>query len=202
VAKRASTVLAVLTALALAIGAAASTATVPVDSAKNVNLGPILVDAHGHTLYHDGSEARDSVKCTGTCTTEWLPLLVGAGARLHAGQGVTAALLGTIKRPDGKIQVTYHGFALYLFVGDTKPGQANGQDSMGHWHAVAPSGKIVSGMGTGSAVSTSTGSPSSGSKGSGSSSGSGSGNVVTGSGYGSSSSDPCVANPNGPNCGM
>jgi len=48
--------------------------------------------------------------------------------------------LGTIKRPEGKIQVTFKGLPLYTFDGDSKKGEANGEGikDVGTWHAVTP----------------------------------------------------------------
>jgi hypothetical protein len=73
----------------------------------------------------------------------WLPLVIPAGVRPISGPGVVASMLGTVKRPDGRVQVTYDGFPLYLFSGDTKAGEVNGQGSGGIWHALAPSGVPV-----------------------------------------------------------
>src|SRR5262249_61089354 len=50
---------------------------------------------------------------------------------------------GTVKRPDGKMQVTYAGYPLYFYGGDSKAGQVNGQGIEGEWHAIAPSGALV-----------------------------------------------------------
>ena len=62
--------------------------------------------------------------------------MITAGAKPVAGAGVTAAKLGTVKRPDGKIQVTYNGLPLYLFAGDSKAGDVKGQGVGGIWHVV------------------------------------------------------------------
>ena len=130
--------------------AVATAALVSVRSSQNSSLGAILVSSSGRTLYHLSSE-KGTIKCTGTCAAEWPPLLIGAGAKPIAQPGVTASLLGTIKRPDGKIQVTYHGLALYTYSGDKKAGDVKGQGAGGIWHAIAPSGAIIT-----KAVSTST----------------------------------------------
>lgn len=129
---------------ALATGAPAkSTAVVTVKTMEVTSLGKILVSSTGRTLYHDLSEAKDSVRCTGACAAQWPPLTLATGARLTAGPGLTASLLGTVKRPNGQLQVTYHGMPLYLYAGDTKAGQANGQGVGDTWYAVAPSGSVV-----------------------------------------------------------
>ena len=57
--------------------------------------------------------------------------------------GARSALLGTTKRTNGKLQVTYAGHPLYYFRASTKPGQVNGQGINGfgaHWDAVRPTG--------------------------------------------------------------
>jgi hypothetical protein len=58
-------------------------------------------------------------------------------------------LLGTVRRPDGKVQITYAGMPLYLYAGDKKPGSVAGQGVGavrwlgGTWNAISPSGAIV-----------------------------------------------------------
>jgi predicted lipoprotein with Yx(FWY)xxD motif len=171
-------------------GASAAAPAVQVATAHSTSLGTFLVSA-SRTLYHDSAEARNTVKCTGVCAKEWRPLLLTAGAKPVAAAGVSAALLGTVKRPDGKVQVTYRGLPLYVYAGDSKSGDVNGQGVAGLWHAVAPSGAII------------TKSISSGSSGGGGSTGSGGGGTVTGPGGGyGATTDPCVINPNANGCGM
>ena len=134
---------AVVLVASLASVAGAGTSGGTVASTRNGLLGPILVNASGRTLYHTSAERRGVVTCTGACAVRWPPLLVSASARPAAGAGVRALWLATVKRPDGRLQASYHGFALYLFAGDTRAGQVNGQGSGGRWHAVAPSGVVV-----------------------------------------------------------
>jgi predicted lipoprotein with Yx(FWY)xxD motif len=160
-------------AVALATGSAAT-----VNSVQNSTLGKILVSTGGRTLYHDSSEAKNVVRCTGACAAIWPPLLVGAGTKPVAGPGVKAALLGTVKRDGGKLQITYSGLPLYLYSGDKRAGQVNGQGVGGFWHAIAPTGSVV--MKVPSSAAGTTPSSSSGSKGSTS-------NSSSSSGYGSSS---------------
>src|SRR5262249_45708851 len=103
----------------------------------------ILVNSAGRTLYHDSAEKKNTVKCLATCLKEWVPLVVTAGAKPVAGTGVAASKVGVLKRPDGKMQVTYAGLPLYLFAGDSKAGDVNGQGVGGIWHAIAPTGVVI-----------------------------------------------------------
>jgi len=191
---------------AAVLATAASGALVSVYSTQNGALGKILVSATGRTLYHYSPDTKLIVKCTGSCSAQWPPLLVAAGAKPVAGPGVSAALLGTVKRPDGKYQVTYHGLSLYMFAGDKKSGDVKGQGSGGLWHAIAPSGATVT-----KSVTASSSSSGSGSKSSGSTSGSGSGGGSSGGSSSGGSSgggnmggggEPtdCATNPGGYGC--
>jgi predicted lipoprotein with Yx(FWY)xxD motif len=149
-------------------------------------LGAIL-SSGGRTLYHTSAERRDVVACTGACALEWPPLVVAAKARPVAGSGVRPSLLGTVKRPDGRMQVTYRGLPLYFFSGDKSPGEAKGEGAGGLWHAIAPSG----------AIATARGAPSASASGSGAGMGTGS-STTTGSAP-SAGVNPgmwCAANPN------
>jgi len=114
-------------------GTMISTATVP-------GAGKVLVDGNGMTLYTLGSESSGTIKCTGSCAQSWPPvLLTGGETAATAGSGVDASKLGTIDRPDGGTQVTYAGMPLYLWVGDTAPGQATGQGVAG-FSVASPAG--------------------------------------------------------------
>jgi predicted lipoprotein with Yx(FWY)xxD motif len=175
--------------------AAGSSGRVVVTSARNSELGEIqiLVSANGHTLYRSSRRT-----CTGACAVTWLPLVVPKSLKPRAGADVSAALLGRVRRSDGRWQVTYHGTPLYLFSGDKKAGQVNGQGLDGVWHAITPRGVTV--MKTVSTTSSQSTSSTSGSQGTSSppmSSGSGSGSGSTGGGAGSSAGAGmfCAANP-------
>jgi predicted lipoprotein with Yx(FWY)xxD motif len=114
----------------------------------NSQLGAIVVDAKGMTLYHLTSE-HGKVVCTGTCATFWPPVMWAGEGKPTLGAGLKAAKLGTIKRPNGQLQVTYNKFPLYRYALDKKPGQTNGEgvdDSPGTWYAVSTAGTIVKGV--------------------------------------------------------
>lgn len=134
--------------LAIAVGVTAAFAAaamgITAKSANNGALGTtILVSATGRTLYHYRDDTKTSAKCNGACATIWPPLLIAAGHKPVAGPGITASKLGTVKRPDGKMQVTYAGYPLYSYSGDSKAGQVNGQGFEGEWHAIAASGGLI-----------------------------------------------------------
>ena len=126
--------------LAAGVVAAASggTGAVTVSSTRNAALGKILVGADGRTLYHTSADKMSLVQCTGSCAVRWPPLVISSRVRPIAGPGVTASLLGTVRRSDGRLQVTYRGRPLYRFSGDTKAGDVNGQGVGGTWHALTP----------------------------------------------------------------
>jgi predicted lipoprotein with Yx(FWY)xxD motif len=99
----------------------------PTVRAENIpGTGMALVDSKGFTLYYLKGENASSIQCTGTCASEWPPLLLTSGAQPTAGPGVSGDL-ATVKRPDGGTQVTFDGMPLYTFQGDASPGQASGQ---------------------------------------------------------------------------
>ncbi len=153
-------------ALALVLGDAGAAGKATITSAANAKLGTIVVGSTGRTVYHYLAEHGKTVACTGACAKQWPPVLVGKSAKPAAGAGITASRLGTITRPDGTVQVTYNGFPLYRFAGDTKNGQVNGQGLESLWYVVAPSGAVVklspsAAASSGAGSSSSTSSPSS-----------------------------------------
>jgi predicted lipoprotein with Yx(FWY)xxD motif len=114
-------------------------------------LGKVLVDSKGRTVYLFEKDTGAKSTCSGACATEWPP--VTTNGKPTAGTGVTASMAGTTKRSDGKTQVTYNGHPLYLFEGDTKPGDAAGQnvDAFGaEWYVLSPAGSKVEGKATSS----------------------------------------------------
>ena len=90
------------------------------------DLGTILVDGEGLTLYLFMPDAQGPSTCEGDCLAAW-PALVGPAT---AGEGVDESLLATATRADdGSEQVTYNGWPLYYFAQDSAPGDVNGQES-------------------------------------------------------------------------
>ena len=119
--------------------AAAGDATLMV--AEHPDLGPILVDSKGMTLYMFTKDEPDKVNCEGKCLEAWPPLLVEGEP--VAGEGVDASMLGTADMPDGTKIVTYNHMPLYYWAADTAPGQATGQDVNQVWYVVSPEGEPI-----------------------------------------------------------
>ena len=106
-------------------------------------VGTVLVTSHGYVLYMFQPDSRRAVTCSAVCAATWPPLTLPAGARLVAGLGVKASLLGTDPDPSGGRVVTYNGWPLYTYTGDVQPGQATGQAidlNGGEWYVLRPSG--------------------------------------------------------------
>jgi predicted lipoprotein with Yx(FWY)xxD motif len=111
----------------------------------NGDLGKILVDSQGYTLYLFQKDSGTTSACTGECANNWPPL--GANGKPTEGSGANASLVSTTTRPDGALQVTYNGHPLYRFEGDKKPGDTNGEGVNafgGGWFALSPAGNQVS----------------------------------------------------------
>lgn len=113
----------------------------------------ILVNAQGLTLYGFTADTGGKPTCYNDpadhCSRAWPPLTTVGAPR--AGKGVKASLLGTVKRKDGTLQVTYKRIPLYTdagaksygLVADKRPGDVNGVGFAQLWFALAPSGKPV-----------------------------------------------------------
>ena len=110
----------------------------------NSSLGRILVDGHGHTLYLFGKDKRGKSACRGQCASFWPPLITAGRPRAKA--GAKASLLGTTRRADGRLQVTYNRHPVYRFAKDTMKGQTNGQGLNifgARWYAVSSAGSKI-----------------------------------------------------------
>jgi predicted lipoprotein with Yx(FWY)xxD motif len=94
--------------------------------------GSLLANLKGRTLYSLSVEKHGKFICTAGCLSIWHPLVVPKGVKPTG-----PVDLGTVRRPDGRTQVTYRGRPLYSFDGDTASGQTNGEGikDVGTWHA-------------------------------------------------------------------
>ena len=142
----AAVALLLLASCALVPSAFAATARVTVRSTKD---GSVLVDGHGKSLYMFGPDSKTKSACSGACAQNWPPLVTSGKPK--AGSGVSAKKLKTIKRSNGKMQVTYAGHPLYGFIADAAAGDVNGQGLNafgGLWSLLTPSGSKVTGTGS------------------------------------------------------
>jgi predicted lipoprotein with Yx(FWY)xxD motif len=148
--------LAALLAAVVTVGAAAASTTETsrprsVDASRAAMLtahpsryGKILFDGRGRVLYLFARDLGGRSSCYGACAKKWPPFLTTSVAKGLA--GVNAKLVGTTRRTDGKLQVTYAKHPLYYFNEDTKPGQIKCQNVSnfgGLWLVVAPNGNPV-----------------------------------------------------------
>ena len=106
--------------------------------------GNVLFDARGFVLYAFTRD-RGRSACYGACAKAWPPYFAPRGT-LGVGPGLKRWLLGTVKRRNGRRQVTYAGRPLYHYIGDRNTGQILCQDVDefgGTWLVIRPSGKLV-----------------------------------------------------------
>lgn len=146
---------AVLAALALPVFAACNSSDDSKASAKNsssevaigkTDLGNVLVDSEGMTLYMFKKDKDGKSNCYDDCEKQWPPLTVEGNPQ--AGDGADQDLLGTVKREDGSQQVTYNDMPLYYWAADKDKGDVNGQGINDVWYVVDSGGGIVDGTAT------------------------------------------------------
>jgi predicted lipoprotein with Yx(FWY)xxD motif len=113
-------------------------ATVAVEDS---DLGQIVVDAEGKTLYVFLADEGSDSTCYDECETNWPPLTVEGDPA--AGEGIDASLLGTTERDDGSTQVTLDGHPLYYFAADETADDVNGQGVGDVWFVVSPEGEAI-----------------------------------------------------------
>jgi predicted lipoprotein with Yx(FWY)xxD motif len=100
----------------------AAEATVAIEDSE---LGQVVVDSEGQTLYVFLADEGSESTCYEDCEANWPPLTVEGNPA--AGEGVDASLLGTTEREDGSVQLTLGGRPLYYDV----------------WYVVSPEGEPI-----------------------------------------------------------
>jgi predicted lipoprotein with Yx(FWY)xxD motif len=133
-------VAAVLVAVAVVTAAAFASTKPPTVSLRSTSLGKVIGAADGRTLYLFTADKRGKSDCYGKCASVWPPLIA---ARPTVGSGLNASMLGTTKRTDRKLQVTYNGHPLYFFAKDAKAGDVRGEGIVhfgGTWSVVSAAG--------------------------------------------------------------
>ena len=130
----------IVLAFVLSGAAFAATLTGAKVTLHTTSLGKRLATSTGRTLYlytPDGTSNKSH--CSGGCAQTWPPLITGG--KPVAGMGVKQSLLGTTRRANGKLQVTYNRHPVYKYVGDSSAGQTNGEGSGGIWYTVTAAGR-------------------------------------------------------------
>ena len=114
----------------------------PVLTTRDSDLGEIVVDADGRTVYVFDEDEPGSGKsvCTDECADTWPA--VAAVNETPTADGLVGEL-GTIEREDGTLQVTLDGRPLYLFAGDGSAGDVTGQGVDGTWFVIGGDGEKI-----------------------------------------------------------
>jgi predicted lipoprotein with Yx(FWY)xxD motif len=111
---------------------------------RSTTLGRVLVDGNGRTLYVFGKDKGHTSTCTGACASAWPPLITHGTAK--AASAARGSMLGTTRRADGRLQVTYNGHPVYKFAEDKQAGDTSGEGLSafgGKWFALSASGHKV-----------------------------------------------------------
>ncbi|MCK0112820.1 hypothetical protein MWU75_11780 [Ornithinimicrobium sp. F0845] len=111
----------------------------PVVATADTDLGTILVDGEGMTLYLFTQDSPNTSVCFDDCLAAW-PILEGEPT---AGEGTDDSLLGSFEREDGTVQATYDGWPLYYFAQDQAPGDVTGQAVNDVWWVIDADGAAI-----------------------------------------------------------
>jgi predicted lipoprotein with Yx(FWY)xxD motif len=125
------------------------------------DLGEVLVDAEGMTLYIFDQDTDGVSNCNEGCVESWPPLVVD-GTEVAVDESLDAAAFTTIERSDGTRQVAVNGQPLYFYAADSAAGDTTGDGVGGIWHVVGPDGETLDGGGTDPASTTGTEAPTTG----------------------------------------
>jgi predicted lipoprotein with Yx(FWY)xxD motif len=128
--------LAILTALSavVAVGTAAAATRAPVIRYVDDQFGPVLATPKKQALYYWNAEKDFKIHCKGSCATLWPPLVARSRAAVPARVAGIKGTFGTIRRPDGRIQVTYNRRPVYTYAHEG-PTQVL-CDNVGGWFVV------------------------------------------------------------------
>ena len=137
-------VVALAAAFVAGTGAARATTTSTPAHAKLIlkksEFGKVIFDSNGNVVYMFGRDKTPTSTCYGLCASAWPPVLTKGAPSV--GPGLNASLLGTTKRKDGSLQVTYNHHPLYFYSAD-KPGKIMCQHAVMHggiWLVVKANG--------------------------------------------------------------
>jgi predicted lipoprotein with Yx(FWY)xxD motif len=134
------------TASAQPVATTQPAAPAPVDAAVKISqteLGDVLSDPNGMTLYAFTNDVDAASTCSGTCAEAWPPVIVDPD--FIVSPGLDSGIFATTQRADGSSQLVAGKWPLYLYAADAKPGDITGQGSGDVWYAVDTSGRLIGG---------------------------------------------------------
>src|SRR5690606_11955762 len=124
--------------------APAAASVTGINLAESSDMGQYLVDATGMALYLFVPDAQGASTGYDACATSGPPVTgESADALPTSGEGLDQALLGTVERDDGTLQVTYNGWPLYYYLGDMEAGVATGQGLGDNWYVLDATGTAI-----------------------------------------------------------
>ena len=129
-----------------AAGVALARSTAAEVTSTDGRLGPMLTGRNGHALYLFHQDWAGKSYCYGTCATTWTPDITNGSPTTPSSSSLDSKLLGTIRRKNGQLQVTFNGHPLYFYSGDTQAGTIRGESKYqfgGRWFAVGTNGKAL-----------------------------------------------------------
>lgn len=106
---------------------------------SDTDLGPILVDPDGFTLYMFTADTDGESTCYDACATLWPPI----PADTPISSDLDESMFGSTTRTDGMEQLTVNGMPLYLYTPDTSPGDTTGQGFNGVWFVLDEDGAVI-----------------------------------------------------------
>jgi predicted lipoprotein with Yx(FWY)xxD motif len=105
------------------------------------DLGTILVDPDGFTLYIFTADSGGESTCYDACADLWPPIPADTAISAE----LDGSIFGSTTRTDGSEQLTVNGMPLSLYTPDTSPGDTTGQDFNGVWFVVDANGEVIGG---------------------------------------------------------
>jgi predicted lipoprotein with Yx(FWY)xxD motif len=112
-----------------------------IEVSSNTSLGKFLADDAGRTVYAFTKDSKGTTVCYDKCEQSWPPVVSLGQATLK--DGVDSAMIGSVQRKDGTMQVTYNGIPLYYYIKDQTPGSTAGQAVGEVWFVVTPDGSLT-----------------------------------------------------------
>lgn len=105
----------------------------------DTDLGSILVDPEGFTLYIFTADSEGESACYDACADLWPPV----PADTPISSELDDSIFGAVTRDDGTEQLAVNGMPLYLYTPDENPGDTTGQGFNDVWFVVDADGNMI-----------------------------------------------------------